>query len=66
MEKLTMSTIENRTITENQLDHMTDEIRDLIAWKLPVTLTDDEMTRLDTAVLYLLHDLFTVDENDNH
>jgi hypothetical protein len=59
-------TIENRTITENQLDHMTDEIRDLIAWKLPVTLTDDEMTRLDTAVLYLLRDLFTVDENDNH
>jgi len=54
--------MDNRTIDDHAFGKLVDEVRDWIAWRLPITLTEDELTSIDDSVLIMLRDLFVIEE----
>lgn len=50
----------SRNIDEPAFHKLVDAIREYIEWKLPIELTEDELTCIDDSVVLMLRDLFTV------
>ena len=51
-----------RKIDEHTYGKLVDEIRDWIEWRLPIALTEDELTGIDDSVCVMIRDLFVINE----